>query len=197
MRIQSVSPSGMYSTTTFMRRIDARLTLASSITLAVLLFILVSVSSAPSSSAPAAEPAVGGLMIGTQAITTDELARRVKAGEIRSIKVIGSHAVVTTTDGEPFTFTVIGAESVVQQLQGLGDTPNELSQVDYSASQPPLDGTPGLLVVVGVPLLLFGSAALYVWRSASGDAGGQLDDAERLREISSVQHPERERRSAA
>src|SRR5207302_2706071 len=36
----------------------------------VLLFILVSVSSAPSSSAPAAEPGVGGLMIGTQAITT-------------------------------------------------------------------------------------------------------------------------------
>ena len=103
MRIQSVSPSAVYSTTTFMRRIDARLTLASSITLAVLLFIVVSVSSAPPSSAPGAEPAVGGLMIGTQTISTDELARRVKAGEIRSIKVIGSHAVATTTDGEPFT----------------------------------------------------------------------------------------------
>jgi hypothetical protein len=197
MRIQSASPSAVYSTTTFMRRIDARLTLASSITLAVLLFILVNLSSAPSSPAPGAEPAVGGLMIGTQAMTTDELARRVRAGKISSIKVIGSHAVVTTTDGQPFTFSVIGAESVLQQLQSLGDTPNELSQVDYSASQPPLDGTPGLLVVVGVPILLFGSAGLYVWRSASRDAGGQLDDAERLRQIRSMQHPERQRRSSA
>ena len=134
-----------------------RLTLASCIALAVLLYILVSASSAPSSSTSSAEPAVGG---------------------------------------QPFTFTVVGAESVLQQLQRLGDTPNELSQVDYSARQPPLDCIPGLLVVVGAPILLCGSAALYVWRSASGDAGGQLDDAERLREISSVQHPERERRSA-
>jgi hypothetical protein len=168
---------------TFMRRINLRLMLASCVTLAVLFLMLVSASSAASSSAPGAEPAVGGLMIGTQTITTDELARRVKAGEIRSIKVIGSHAVVTTTDGQPFTFTVIGAESVLQQLQSLGDTPYELSQVDYSASQPPLDGTPGLLVVVGVPLLLFGSAALYVWRSASRDAGGQLDGSEKTKAI--------------
>ena len=101
MRIQSVWPSAVYSTT-FMWRIDARLTLASSITLAVLLFILVSVSSAPSSSAPGGEPAVGGLMIGTQAITTDELAWRVRADEVRSIKVSGSHAVVTSTGGQPF-----------------------------------------------------------------------------------------------
>jgi hypothetical protein len=161
-----------------MRRIDARLTLARSITLAVFLFILVSVSSAPG-----AEPAVGGLMIGTQAITTDEVARRVKTGEIRSIKVIGSHAVVTTTDGEPFTFTVIGAESVLQQLQSLRDTPNELSQVDYSASQPPLDGTHGLLVLIGVLLLLFGSAALYVWRSASRAASSQLDGTQQANTI--------------
>jgi hypothetical protein len=195
--MQSVPTSTVYSTTTFMRRIDVRLTLASSITLAVLLFILASVSSAPSSPTPGAEPAVDGLMLGTQPITTDELARRVKAGEIRSINVIGSHAVVTTTDGQPFTFTVVGEESVLQQLQSLGDTPNELSQVDYSASQPPLDGTPGLLVAVGVPLLLFGTAALYVWRSAWRDSSSQADVAERLRKISPLQHPERERRPAA
>ncbi len=101
-------------------------------------------------------------MLGTQAITTDELARRVKVGQISSIAVIGDHAVTTTVDNDRFTFTLVRGASVSQQLQSLGVTPDELSQVDYVTRQPPLEGAPGELLLFAVPLVLFGAAALHV-----------------------------------
>ena len=73
-----------------MRGIDLRLAFAASAALAVSLLILVTINS----------------------ITTDELVRRVKAGQISSITVMGDHAVATTVDNDLITFTVVRGASV-------------------------------------------------------------------------------------
>jgi hypothetical protein len=146
-------PSTVYSTTICMLRIGGRLTVAASAALAVSLLILLTLNSPAPPSSSGAEPVTGGQMLGTQAITTNELARQVKAGEISSIVVLGGHAVATTVDSHPFTFTVVRGGSVLQQLQSLGVTPDELSRVNYVTGQPPLDGAPGTVPIIGVPLV--------------------------------------------
>ena len=85
--------NAMYSSTTFMRGIDLRLAFAASAALAVSLLVLVTINSPPPPPTSGGDPATGGPMLRTQAITTDELVRRVKAGQISSITVMGDHAV--------------------------------------------------------------------------------------------------------
>jgi hypothetical protein len=177
--------STVYSTTMVMLRIGLRLTVAASAALAVSLLILQTINSQPPPSTSGGEPVTGGQMLGTQAITTDELARQVKSGEISSIVVIGGHAVATTVDSHAFTFTVVRGGDVLQQLQSLGVTPDELSRVDYVTGQPPLDGAPGTFPIIGVPLVLFGAAALYVWRSSTHDVASQSQHAAHLRSVRS------------
>jgi len=132
-------------------------------------------------------------MLRTQAITTDELVRRVKAGQISSITVMGDHAVATTVDNDRFTFTV----GRLQQLQSLGVTPDELSQVDYVTRQPPLEGAPGELLLFAVPLVLFAAAALHVWCSSAPDVASQSQRAAQLREVRSHEESKRPAKSAA
>ncbi len=95
--------TAVYSTTTFMRRIDLRLAVTASAVLAVSLLVLVTLNSTPPPPTSGRDPATGGQMLGTQAITTDELVRRVTAGQISSITVMGDHAVATTVDNDLFT----------------------------------------------------------------------------------------------
>ena len=180
-----------------MRRIDLRLAFAASVALAVSLLVLVTINSTPPSPTSGRESATGGQMLGTQAITTDELARRVKVGQISSIAVIGDHAVATTVDNDRFTFTVVRGASVSQQLQSLGVTPDELSQVDYVTRQPPLEGAPGELLLFAVPLVLFAAAALHVWCSSAPDVASQSQRATQLREVRSHGESKRPAKSAA
>jgi len=156
-----------------MRWIDLRLAVTASAVLAVSLLVLVTINSAPPPPPPGGEFASGGQMLGTQAISAAELARRVKAGEISSIAVVGDHGVATTVDKHPFTFSIARGESVLQQLQSLGVTPEEFSQIDYVTSQPPLEGAPAELLLIAVPLVLFGAAVLHVWRSSAPDVASQ------------------------
>ncbi len=127
----------------------------------------------------------------------DALVRRVKAGQISSITVMGDHAVATTVDNDRFTFTVVRGASVLQQLQSLGVTPDELSQVDYVTRQPPLEGAPGELLLFAVPLVLFGAAALHVWRSSAPEVASQSQRAAQLREVRSHGESKRPAKSAA
>ena len=173
----------MYSTTTFMRWIDLRLAVTASAVLAVSLLVLVSINSAPPPPPPGGG---GGQMLGTQAISAAELARRVKAGEISSIAVIGDHGVATTVDKHPFTFSIVRGESVLQQLQSLGVTPEELSQIDYVTTQPPLEGAPAELLLITVPLVLFGAAVLHVWRSSAPAVASQSQALDRGEEALAV-----------
>jgi hypothetical protein len=189
--------SAVYSTTTSKRRFDLRLAFAASAALAVSVLVLVTINSTPPSPTSGGEPATGGQMLGTQAITTDELARRVKVGQISSIAVIGDHAVATTVDSDRFTFTVVRGASVSQQLQSLGVTPDELSQVDYVTRQPPLEGAPGELLLFAVPLVLFGAAALHVWRSSAPDVASLSKRAAQFRQIRSHGESKRPAKSAA
>ncbi len=189
--------NAVYSTTTFMRRIDLRLAFAATAALAVSLLVLLTINSTPPPPTSGGEPATGGQMLGTQAISTDELARRVEAGQISSIMVIGDHAVATTVDNDLFTFTVVRGVSVLQQLQSLGVTADELSQVDYVKSQPPLEGTPGELLLIFVPLVLFGAAVLYVWRSSAPDVASLSHRAAQFRQVRSNEQSKRPVRSAA
>ena len=185
----------MYSTTTFMRWIDLRLAVTASAVLAVSLLVLVSINSAPPPPPPGGGG--GGQMLGTQAISAAEVARRVKAGEISSIAVIGDHGVATTVDKHPFTFSIVRGESVLQQLQSLGVTPEELSQIDYVTTQPPLEGAPAELLLITVPLVLFGAAVLHVWRSSAPDVARQARGTARLRCVRSNERSKRPAKSAA
>ena len=180
-----------------MRRIDLRLAFAVSAALAVSVLVLVTINSTPPSPTSGGDPATGGQMLGTQAITTDELVRRVKAGRISTITVMGDHAVATTVDNDRFTFTVVRGASVLQQLQSLGVTPDELSQVDYVTRQPPLEGAPGELLLFAVPLVLFGAAALHVWRSSAPEVASQSQRVAQLREVRSRGESKRPAKSAA
>ena len=176
----------MYSTTTFMRWIDLRLAVTASAVLAVSLLVLVTINSTAPPPPPGGELASGGQMLGTQTISAHELARRVKAGEIGSIAVIGDHGVATTVDNHPFTFSVVRGASALQQLQILGFTPEELRQVAYLTSQPPLEGAPFELLLVAVPLVLLGAAVLHVWRSSAPAVASQSQALDRGEEALAV-----------
>jgi hypothetical protein len=180
-----------------MLRIGGRLTVAASAALALSLLILLTLNSPAPPSSSGAEPVTGGQMLGTQAITTDELARQVKAGEISSIVVLGGHAVATTVDSHPFTFTVVRGVSVLQQLQSLGVTPDELSRVDYVAGQPPLEGAPGTVPIIGVPLVLFGALALYVWRSSTHGVASLSQHSAHLHSVRSNEQSKRRAKQTA
>ena len=128
-----------YSSTTFIRGIDLRLAFAASVALAVSLLVLVTINSPPPPPTSGGEPATGGPMLGTQAITTDELVRRVKAGQNQLDYGDGRPCRCDDgpVDNDLFTFTVVRGAGVLRQLQSLGVTPDELSQLDYVTRQPP------------------------------------------------------------
>ena len=136
--------------------------------------------------------------IALPSIATSDLARRVKLGEIQSIEVVDQHAIVTTEDGQPrFVVSISPGSDLPDVLRRFGVTPDELSQVDYVTRQPPLECAPGELLLIFVPLVLFGAAVLYVWRSSAPDVASLPKRAAQLRQIRSHGESKRPAKSAA
>ncbi|MDP9382536.1 MAG: ATP-dependent zinc metalloprotease FtsH [Chloroflexota bacterium] len=81
--------------------------------------------------------------------TVNVLAARLKAGEVKSIDVIGERVIATTTSGETVSLLKEGNSTVPQLLASFGVTSEELIQVTYTVSDPqPQINWPGLAGLV-------------------------------------------------
>jgi cell division protease FtsH len=102
------------------------------------------------------------------AIALNELARGIREGSVASIDVADRRGLVTTTDGQHFSFRLSPGSDALRVLRELGVTPDELSGVQYVVR-----GSSGLEVVLSglagvLPLLLLGVLLLSVVRQSPG-----------------------------
>src|SRR3954451_11669109 len=104
-------------------------------------------------------------------IALNELAQRIKSGQIKSIEVTDDRVVATaSTPGTPdqkFT-TRTGRDNFLDAMHNFGVTPEELAPVTYPVKAPPqITNWLGILVNL-LPLIFFGAILLFMMRQAQG-----------------------------
>jgi cell division protease FtsH len=103
-----------------------------------------------------------------QAISLSEVARDVKDGSVRSIRVVEDKLEVEYGDKKKATSRKDPSGSVTQQLRDLGVTPDQLEQVSIRVVDPPqIVNWLGILINL-LPLVFFGAILLFMMRQAQG-----------------------------
>ncbi len=95
-------------------------------------------------------------------ISLTTLAQLVKNHEVASIRVDDGQGVATDIRGHAANFTTQRGQSVLKTLAGLGVTPEDLAQIEYTVADPPpfwIGAAAGIL-----PLLLFVGFAVVLMR---------------------------------
>src|ERR671936_1411724 len=101
-------------------------------------------------------------------IAVNELAQRIKNGEIKSLEVTNDHGLAITQGDQRFTFRVGTDTNVLDVLTKYGVTPDELQKVNYVVKEPPqISNWLGILVNL-LPLIFFGAILLFMMRQAQG-----------------------------
>jgi cell division protease FtsH len=103
-----------------------------------------------------------------RAITINNLAQRVASGDVTEIRISDGGGLARTRAGEVLSFYV-GRSSVLDMLASFGTTPEQLTRVTYTVSEPPAPWL-DLLLTIG-PLVLFGGLMFFMWRRMR-DRGG-------------------------
>src|SRR3954447_5552505 len=104
-------------------------------------------------------------------IALNELAQRIKQGQIKSIEVTDDRVVAqaSTPGGQDQRFTTrTGRDNFLDAMHNFGVTPEELSNVNYTVKDPPqISNWLGILVNL-LPLIFFGAILLFMMRQAQG-----------------------------
>ena len=96
-----------------------------------------------------------------------DLALLLRHDQVMSIDVKGDHAVVTTRLHEKFDVRIEQPGNLPQLLENFGVTSEQLSQVSYGVSNPPLTATLFSAAGTVVPFLLIGVFVLLMLRRSS------------------------------
>jgi cell division protease FtsH len=97
-----------------------------------------------------------------RSISLSALSQRIKTNDIAELRVGDGEGLATTRSGEVVSFTTQPGESILKVLTDLGATPEELSPITYTVTDPPpfwLSAAFGLL-----PLVLFIAIGVVVMR---------------------------------
>src|ERR1700730_3931405 len=104
-------------------------------------------------------------------IALNDLAQRIKHGDIKSIEVTDDRVVaVASTPGaaDQRFATRTGRDNFLDAMHNFGVTPEELSNVTYTVKEPAqLSNWLGILVNL-LPLIFFGAILLFMMRQAQG-----------------------------
>src|SRR5437016_8840831 len=104
-------------------------------------------------------------------IALNDLAQRIKQGQIKSIEVTDDRvvAVASTPGGQDQRFTTrTGRDNFLDAMHNFGVTPEELASVQYTVKDPPqISNWLGILVNL-LPLIFFGAILLFMMRQAQG-----------------------------
>src|SRR5689334_23760106 len=104
-------------------------------------------------------------------IALNDLAQRIKQGQIKSIEVTDDRVVATagTPGGADQKFTTrTGRDNFLDAMHNFGVTPDELANVTYTVKDPPqISNWLGILVNL-LPLIFFGAILLFMMRQAQG-----------------------------
>src|ERR687885_1083241 len=104
-------------------------------------------------------------------IALNDLAQRIKQGQIKSIEVTDDRvvAIASTPGGQDQRFTTrTGRDNFLDAMHNFGVTPEELSNVNYTVKDPPqISNWLGILVNL-LPLIFFGAILLFMMRQAQG-----------------------------
>jgi cell division protease FtsH len=107
-----------------------------------------------------------------QPIALNELAQRVRAGEITQVRVADDSGLAITRTGQTLSFHTARGAPLLKVLTSFGVRPDELAAVTYTVSEPP-PGWPGL-VLAAVPLVLGGALLIFLLRRARGSSNPVL-----------------------
>jgi len=104
-------------------------------------------------------------------IALNDLAQRIKHGDIKSIEVTDDRVVaiasVPGANDQRFT-TRTGRDNFLDAMHNFGVTPEELASVTYTVKEPPqISNWLGILVNL-LPLIFFGAILLFMMRQAQG-----------------------------
>ncbi|HEV7665405.1 MAG TPA: ATP-dependent zinc metalloprotease FtsH [Chloroflexota bacterium] len=104
-------------------------------------------------------------------VALNDLAQRIKRGEIKSIEVTDDRVVaVASAAGGPDQklTTRTGRDNFLDAMHNFGVTPEELASVQYTVKEPPqISNWLGILVNL-LPLIFFGAILLFMMRQAQG-----------------------------
>src|ERR1700704_2820243 len=105
-------------------------------------------------------------------IALNDLAQRIKRGEVKSLEVTDDRVVaVASTQGgadQRLTTRVGPTTNVLDAMRNFGVTPEQLANVTYTVKDPPqLSNWLGILVNL-LPLIFFGAILLFMMRQAQG-----------------------------
>ena len=104
-------------------------------------------------------------------IALNDLAQRIKQGQIKSIEVTDDRvvAIASTPGGQDQRFTTrTGRDNFLDAMHNFGVTPEELATVNYTVKDPPqISNWLGILVNL-LPLIFFGAILLFMMRQAQG-----------------------------
>ena len=107
-----------------------------------------------------------------QPIALNELAQRVRAGEITQVRVADDSGLAITRTGQTLSFHTARGAPLPKVLTSFGVRPDELAAVTYVVSEPP-SGWPGL-VLAAVPLVLGGALLVFLLRRVRGSSNPVL-----------------------
>jgi len=104
-------------------------------------------------------------------IALNDLAQRIKHGDIKSIEVTDDRvvAIASVPGGNDQRFTTrTGRDNFLDAMHNFGVTPEELANVTYTVKEPPqISNWLGILVNL-LPLIFFGAILLFMMRQAQG-----------------------------
>ncbi|MBV9602110.1 MAG: ATP-dependent zinc metalloprotease FtsH [Chloroflexi bacterium] len=99
-------------------------------------------------------------------------ALRIKSNDITEIRASDTGGTATAQSGEVVSFTTEQDQPLLKVLANLGVTPDQLSRITYSVSEPPPSWL-GILLSIA-PLVLFGVLILFVLRRFSNRSGNPM-----------------------
>ncbi|NOZ07230.1 MAG: AAA family ATPase, partial [Chloroflexi bacterium] len=104
----------------------------------------------------------------TDTISIDQVATKVKEGQIKKITVDGDELAITTVKDDQFTSQKEQDVSIIKTLTELGVDQKELQAIDIEIKPPPQWG--GWMTILGtiLPLVIFGGLLFFMLRQAQG-----------------------------
>jgi cell division protease FtsH len=105
-------------------------------------------------------------------ISLTDLVVRIKSNDVTAIQASNNGGTATARSGEVVSFNTEQDQPLLKVLGNLGVTPDQLSRITYTVSEPPMVWL-GALLTVG-PLVLFGVIMLLMLRRFAGRSGNPL-----------------------
>src|SRR5215813_5295214 len=107
-------------------------------------------------------------------ISLDELAREVKAGNIRSLHVAGQHGVASGSADRWYSFRISAGSDLLSVLRAYGVSSDELARVEYIVAEPSAIAGFTQAIASLLPMLFLAILAFLAMRRPSEDVNDQI-----------------------